>query len=201
MPHTPNHKYYNIRPQPTQSFVPTPRAQIQIPTMGMSTGLKTPIFGSQIPTMIAQGKLPAPSKPTTPSPNLGLSSDVAESIKYIAPKIGGFIGATARAVDPLGGAFQGFLQGKRGTEMFDPQSLIGAGVTAATAPDMGGWQRFGTALQPVGNVFGKFFEAWNPLLTTAAAPLAGSQKSFMLEGDRSFIEIHKKYREQGDSWL
>ena len=106
MPHTPNHKYYNIRPQPTQSFVPTPRAQIQIPTMGMSAGLNTPLYGGQIPTMIAQGKLPAPSKPTTPSPNLGLSSDVAESIKYIAPKIGGFIGATARAVDPLGGAFQ-----------------------------------------------------------------------------------------------
>ena len=44
-------QYYNIRPQPTQSFVPTPRAQVQIPTMGMSAGLKTPIFGSQIPTM------------------------------------------------------------------------------------------------------------------------------------------------------
>ena len=110
MPHTPNHKYYNIRPQPTQSFVPTPRAQIQIPTMGMSAGLKTPIFGSQIPTMISQGKLPAPSKPTTPSCNLDLSSDVAESIKYIAPKIGQFGAATARAIDPTGGAFAGFLQ-------------------------------------------------------------------------------------------
>ena len=210
MPHTPNHKYYNIRPQPTQSFVPTPRAQIQIPTMGMSAGLKTPIFGSQIPTMISQGKLPAPSKPTTPSRNLDLSSDVAESIKYIAPKIGQFGAATARAIDPTGGLFKAYLddpmaQLKRRDQYAafgkDPQSLIGAWIKAATAPDMGGWQRFGTALQPVGNVFGKFFEAWNPLLTTAAAPLAGSQKSFMLEGDRSFNEIHKKYREQGDSWL
>ena len=202
MPHTPNHKYYNIRPQPTQSFVPTPKAQIQIPTMGMSAGLKTPIFGSQIPTMISQGKLPAPSKPTTPSKNLGLSSDVAESIKYIAPKIGQFGAATARAIDPTGGAFRNFLRGERGMDVFDPQSLIGATAKAIDpTADMGGWQRAGTALQPVLNVLGKFTEAWDPLLATAAAPLAGSKKSFMLEGEQSFNQIHKKYREQGDSWL
>ena len=202
MPHTPNHKYYNIRPQPTQSFVPTPRAQIQIPTMGMSAGLKTPIFGSQIPTMISQGKLPAPSKPTTPSRNLDLSSDVAESIKYIAPKIGQFGAATARAIDPTGGAFRNFLRGERGMDVFDPQSIIGATAKAVDpTADMGGWQRAGTALQPVLNVLGKFTEAWDPLLATAAAPLAGSKKSFMLEGEQSFNQIHKKYREQGDSWL
>ena len=201
MPHTPNHKYYNIRPQPTQSFVPTPRAQIQIPTMGMSAGLNTPLYGGQIPTMIAQGKLPAPSKPTTPSPNLGVTQDASQSLKFLGQRGWGLTKALGKAVDPLGGAFQGFLQGKRGTEMFDPQSLIGAGVRAATAPDQSAWQRVGTALQPVGNVFGQFTEAWNPIMYTAAAPLIGAGFSPALESGQSFNQLHKKYRDDGYSWL
>jgi len=201
MPHTPNHKYYNIRPQPTQSFVPTPRAQVQIPTMGMSAGLKTPIFGSQIPTMISQGKLPAPSKPTTPSRNLGVNQDASQSLKFLGSRALDLGKATARAVDPTGGAFRNFLRGERGMDVFDPQSLIGAGITAATAPDQSAWQRVGTALQPVGNVFGKFTEAWNPVMYTAAAPLIGAGFSPALESGQSFNQLHKKYRDDGYNWL
>ena len=190
-----------------QKYVPNPTTTVNVPTYPYAralggSGITAPIFGSQIPTMIAQGKLPAPSKPATPSRNLGLSSDVAESIKYIAPKIGQFGAATARAIDPTGGAFRNFLRGERGMDVLDPQSLIGAGLLAVDpTSDTSGWGRVGTALQPVMNVLGKFTEAWDPLLATAAAPLAGSKKSFMLEGDQSFNQIHKKYREQGDSWL
>ena len=70
MPHTPRH--YNIRPQPTQSFVPTPRAQIRIPTMGMAAGLNAPIYGGQIPTMITQAPVPAIPK----SQDRGFGSDL-----------------------------------------------------------------------------------------------------------------------------
>ena len=122
MPHVPRH--YNIRPQPTQSFVPTPKAQIRIPTMGMTAGLNLPLYGGQIPTMLTQGKLPAPSKPTTPSPNLGVTQDASQSLKYLGERGWGLTKALGRAVDPLGGTFQGYMQGKRGREMFDPQSLI-----------------------------------------------------------------------------
>lgn len=75
--------------------------------------------------------------------------------------------------------------------MFDPQSLIGAGVRAATAPDQSAWQRVGTALQPVGNVFGQFTEAWNPIMYTAAAPLIGAGFSPALESGQSFNQLHK----------
>ena len=199
MPHVPRH--YNIRPQPTQSFVPTPKAQIRIPTMGMTAGLNLPLYGGQIPTMLTQGKLPAPSKPTTPSPNLGVTQDASQSLKFLGERGWGLTKALGRAVDPLGGTFQGFLQGRRGTEMFDPQSLIGAGVRAATAPDMGGWQRVGTALQPVANVFGEFTETLKPLQYTAAAPLLGAGWSPALESGESFNTIHKKYRDAGYNWL
>ncbi len=196
----PNYNFKQ-RPQPTQSFVPTPRAQIQIPTMGMTAGLNAPIFGSQIPTMIAQGKLPAPSKPTTPSRNLGVTQDANQSLKFLGSRALDLGKATARAVDPTGGAFRNFLQGKRGMDVFDPQSLIGAGITAATAPDQSAWQRVGTALQPAGNVFGKFTEAWNPVMYTAAAPLIGAEFSPALESGQSFNQLHKKYRDDGYNWL
>ena len=195
MPHTPNHKYYNIRPQPTQSFAPTPKAQIQIPTIGMSAGLNDSIYGGQIPTMTTQA--PVPNIPK--SQDRGFGSDFASSLGTLGKRTLELGGALGKAIDPTGGAFAGFLQGDRGREMFDPQSIIGAAI-GATAPDMTARQRVGTAFTPVGNVFSEFADVLRPV-TSEIVGRTGFGSQAMTNSGKTYEEISKGYREQGYNWL
>ena len=195
MPHTPNHKYYNIRPQPTQSFVPTPKAQIQIPTMGMAAGLDASIYGGQIPTMTTQAPVPDIPK----SQNRGFGSDFASSLGTLGKRTLELGGALGKAIDPTGGAFRNFLRGERGREMFDPQSIVGA-VVGATAPDMTAGQRLGTAFTPVGNVFSEFQDVLTPIQAEVIGRTGfGSQA--MTNSGKTYEEISKGYRDQGYNWL
>ena len=139
---------------------------------------------------------PVPDIPK--SQDRGFGSDLFSSLGTLGKRTLELGGALGKAIDPTGGAFAGFLQGDRGREMFNPQSIIGAAV-GATAPDQSAWQRVGTALQPVANVFGEFTDVIRPLHAEIAGRGFGSQA--MTNSGKTYEEISKGYREQGYNWL
>ena len=183
-----------------QKYIPVPPTTVNVPTYPYAkalegSGITGSIYGGQIPTMTTTSPVPAIPK----SQDRGFGSDLASSLGTLGRRTLELGGALGKAVDPTGGAFAGFLQGQRGREMFDPKSIIGAGVAAA-APDMGGWQRVGTALQPVGNVFSEFQDVLSPLQSEIVGRIGfGSQA--MTNSGKTYEEISKGYREQGYNWL
>ena len=183
-----------------QKYIPVPPTTVNVPTYPYAkalggSGITGSIYGGQIPTMTTTSPVPAIPK----SQDRGFGSDLASSLGTLGRRTLELGGALGKAVDPTGGAFAGFLQGQRGREMFDPKSIIGAAV-GATAPDMGGWQRFGTAFQPVGNVFSEFADVLRPLQAEAVGRTGfGSQAG--TNSGKTYEEISKGYREQGYNWL
>ena len=190
----PNYNFKQ-RPRPTQSFVPTPRAQIRIPTMGMAAGLNAPMYGGQIPTMTTQAPVPAIPK----TQDRGFGSDLGSSLGTLGRRTAEFGGALAKAIDPTGGAFAGYLQGQRGREAFDPQSIIGAAV-GATAPDMTAGQRVGAGFAPIGNVFSEFQDVLTPIQAEIVGR-SGFGSQAMTNSGKTYEEISKGYRDQGYNWL
>ena len=188
--------------QPNQNlfkqYAPTPPTTVNVPTYAQSliggSGITGSIYGGQIPTMTTQ----APVTDIPKSQDRGFGSDLFSSLGTLGKRTLELGGALGKAIDPTGGAFAGFLQGDRGREMFNPQSIIGAAV-GATAPDQSAWQRVGTALQPVANVFGEFTDVIRPLHAEIAGRGFGSQA--MTNSGKTYEEISKGYREQGYNWL
>ena len=176
-----------------KQYVPTPTTTVNVPTYPNAralggSGITGSIYGGQIPTMTTTSPVPAIPK----SQNRGFGSDFASSLGTLGKRTLELGGALGKAVDPTGGAFAGFLQGDRGREMFDPQSIIGAAI-GATAPDMTAGQRVGTAFTPVGNVFSEFTDVIRPLHAEIAGRGFGSQA--MTNSGKTYEEISKGYRE------
>ena len=189
--------------QPNQNlfkqYAPTPPTTVNVPTYAQSliggSGITGSIYGGQIPTMATQAPVPDIPK----SQDRGFGSDLFSSLGTLGKRTLELGGALGKAIDPTGGAFAGFLQGERGREMFDPQSIVGAAV-GATAPDMTAGQRLGTAFTPVGNVFSEFQDVLTPIQAEVIGRTGfGSQA--MTNSGKTYEEISKGYREQGYNWL